>query len=166
MATKRFAEGTTVPVEKTRGEIERLLTRYGATGFGYMWQGVRQLVAFEAHGKHLRFALTLPDRREKRFTHRADRPWQELTEGAQLERYDAEVRRLWRALLLIIKAKLEVVESGIETFEEAFLANIVLADNTTMAEWAIPQLEQQYGSGRMPGILPQPGGALALGPGQ
>ena len=33
-----------------------------------------------------------------------------------------------------MKAKLEVVETGIETFEQAFLANIVTADNMTVYE--------------------------------
>ena len=43
-----------------------------------------------------------------------------------------EVRRRWRALLLVIKAKLESVESGIETFEEAFASQIVLANGQTV----------------------------------
>ena len=35
---RRYAEGTSVPVDRSRAEIERALTRYGATGFGYQWE--------------------------------------------------------------------------------------------------------------------------------
>ena len=31
---RAYAEGTTVPMEKSRAEIERTLTRYGAVKFG------------------------------------------------------------------------------------------------------------------------------------
>ena len=40
--------------------------------------------------------------------------------------HEQERRRLWRALLLNIKAKLEAVESGISVFDEEFMAHIVL----------------------------------------
>ena len=43
----RYAESTSVSSEKSRAEIERTLTRYGATGFMYGWTDGNALVAFQ-----------------------------------------------------------------------------------------------------------------------
>jgi hypothetical protein len=43
-------------------------------------------------------------------------------------------RQRGRALLLVVKAKLESVESGIETVEQAFLANVVTTSGMTVFE--------------------------------
>lgn len=63
-------------------------------------------------------------------------------------------------MALCIKAKLEAVETGISSFEEEFLAYIVLPDGSTVGEWAAPQIEQVYTTGRMPPMM------LALGSGE
>jgi hypothetical protein len=42
------------------------------------------------------------------------------------------------------------VESNVETFEEAFLANIVTPGGATVADWLIPQIEEGYRIGKMP----------------
>jgi hypothetical protein len=68
--------------------------------------------------------------------------------------YDQEVRRRWRALGLVIKAKLESVESGIETFESAFMANIVMPDGKTFGKYAGPAIESAYSTGKVPLLLP------------
>src|SRR5690242_2883891 len=62
-----FAEGTTVSVEKSRAEIEKLITRYGATSIAFMTAPGRAIVCFEANGRRIMFELKLPDRTEKRF---------------------------------------------------------------------------------------------------
>lgn len=45
---------------------------------------------------------------------------------------------------MIIKAKLEAVESGISTIEREFLYEIVLPDGSTVGDWVIPQVECAY----------------------
>lgn len=47
---------------------------------------------------------------------------------------DAEQRRRFRALLLSIKGKIESIDSGIETSEEAFLSHIVTDNRRTIYE--------------------------------
>lgn len=54
-----------------------------------------------------------------------------------------EHRRRWRALLLGIKAKLEYVQSGIATFDEEFLAHIVIDDRTVF-----DRIREAAGGGR------------------
>jgi hypothetical protein len=51
---------------------------------------------------------------------------------------------------LVIKAKLEAVETGITSFESEFLAHILLPDGSTFGQWAAPELERVYLSGKMP----------------
>lgn len=74
-------------------------------------------------GHAVRFEVPIPtDPAEYRRT----KGGQTRTPAQQERALEAEVRRRWRALLLCIKGKLEAVESGITTFEEEFLAHLVL----------------------------------------
>ncbi len=59
-----------------------------------------------------------------------------------------------RWLALVIKAKLEAVESGITMFEEEFLAHIVLPDGKTAGEHVIPAIESSYQTGKVKALLP------------
>lgn len=154
----KYAAATTVPVERSRAEIEKTLTRYGATGFMYGWEGTRAVIAFRAQGRMIRFELALPDRADPEFTtqrinqHRTAR----TTPDQAAKAWEQACRQKWRALALVIKAKLEAVESGIVSFEEEFLAHIMLPNNQTVGQWLRPQVEQAYLGGAMPGLLPLP----------
>jgi hypothetical protein len=57
-------------------------------------------------------------------------------------------------LLLVIKAKLESVENNIATFEEEFLAHIVLPNDKTVADYVVPQVAAMYQTGRMLALPP------------
>lgn len=130
---KRFAETTAVPVMQSRGEIEKLLSRHQCRQFGTAvdYMALKARVQFNAHNRIVRFVVSVPDPKKVRDT-------------AQ------EERRIWRALLLVIKAKLEAVESEIATFEEEFLAHIVMPNDRTVAELILPQIAESYSTGRMP----------------
>lgn len=151
--TRRYAEETTVTSEKSRGEIERTLSRYGADQFFYGWEGPQAVVGFRAHGRIIRFRLPLPDRRAKEFTHTPTHRFERSPAQAEAA-YDQAVRQRWRALALVIKAKLEAVTSGIVTFEDEFLAQILMPDGSTVSEWTSPEIEKAYTSGLMPKLLP------------
>jgi hypothetical protein len=105
----RFAARTKVPVEKTKVEMERLLKRYGAKGFASAWQGDAARIEFIACDRHIRFTVVVPEQEQA-------------------------ARQKWRALLLLVKAKLEAVDAKIATFEEAFVAYIVMPDGKTVWE--------------------------------
>lgn len=149
----KYAEQTTVSSERSRAEIESTLGRYGATSFAYMWQRTTALILFEYNGKRIKFMLQLPSRDDKRITHTPDRGILR-TEESQEKAYEQAVRQKWRAWALVIKAKLEAVESGISVFEEEFIANIVLPNGQTTAEYILPQINDAYRIGQMPPILP------------
>lgn len=131
-----YAEKTRVAPEKTRAEIERVLARYGASSFAYGTQPGRAMIMFETKDRRIRFELPLvpPNRATQ-------------VQGEQF------TRSRWRALLLSIKAKLESVEAGIESFDEAWMSHIVMPNGRTMAQHMIPYLEDGYSRGKMPPML-------------
>jgi hypothetical protein len=131
-----YAANTSVPVDRTRAEIEHTLMRYGATGFAYGMEADRAMVGFQTAERRIRFVLPLVRTKQQSQSH-----------------YDQMTRCRWRALLLSIKAKLEAVESGIESFDEAFLSHIVMPNGQTMAEHSLPYIREAYGTGKMPPLL-------------
>ncbi len=137
-----YAQNTSVPVERSQGEIRNLLEKYGATGFAFAEQGTRAIVMFEMQERRIKMVLALPQAPEKQ------------TSGKLYERYRQECRSRWRSLVLVIKAKLESVATGINTFEEAFLAHVVLANGQTAGEVMIPQIARVYKNNIMPPLLP------------
>lgn len=149
----RYAKDTQVSTFQSRAEIEQTLQRYGADGFIYGSEGDRALVGFRMHGRQVKFILPLPDRTAREFTHTPAQGKRRSEEQAAAE-WEKACRQRWRALALVIKAKLEAVESGITEFEDEFLAHIVLPDGQTVGSWAKPQIEDAYSTGNMPKLLP------------
>lgn len=158
----RYASKTEVSSEKSRAEIERMLLRYGANQFMYGTTPEAAMIAFRAQGRHIRFILPFPSPTEQRFTHAKPRASYmsppKRSEAAARAAWEQEVRSRWRALALVIKAKLEAVESGIAEFEDEFLAHVVLPNGQTMSSHARPLIARAYDSGQMPPLLPHFGG--------
>lgn len=146
----RYAEGTTVEPETSRMEIEKTLRRYGADQFVSGWDSTRAVIGFTADARQVRFLLEMPRVEEMP---KVDGRGSALTSDQRMKRLAAEERRRWRALALVVKAKLEVVESGIATFEQEFLAHIVMPDGRTVGEHVAPGVEQAYTNGLMPPLL-------------
>src|SRR5262245_49973356 len=115
-----FAQHTRVSVKQTKGDIEAVCGKYGADKFGMTIEPGRAVVMFAANNRTLRFVLPLP-------------------EGTSLK-IEQDTRARWRCLLLAIKAKFETVANKIETFDEAFLAHIVVDDGATAYEKMLPLL--------------------------
>lgn len=151
----RYAATTEVSSSRSRDEIERTLERYGADQFLYGWQGDAAVVGFRMEGRQIRFILPLPARGDKAFTEYVSRGklWAR-TEDAARKLYEQAVRQKWRALALVIKAKLEAIESGISLFEDEFMANIVLPGGETVGQFMRPQIAEAYRVGTAPTMLP------------
>lgn len=152
----KYAEDTSVSSARSRDEIERTLRRYGASAFGYGWEGKRAQVMFHVESRRVRFELEMPDKDAAEFKFTPARRY-ERSAAQQEEAYEQAIRQRWRALALVIKAKLEAVDAGISTVEEEFLAHIMLPDGSTVGQWVAPQLAEVYGRGEMPALLPGSG---------
>jgi hypothetical protein len=143
-----YAESTSVPVDRSQAEIKKTLTKYGASGFVFGEKPEVALVIFEMKERKLKFLLPLPTLQAATASH-----YQKKGLFYTQTKLDQELRRRWRCLLLAIKSKLECVESGISTFEEEFMAHIVLPNGATVGQWATPQIESAYRTGNMPPLL-------------
>lgn len=140
-----YAAGTEVPSDRSRAEIERTLARWGADSFAYMTSRTQAQIAFEYDGKRIRFVLPLPDRDAREFT--VTPTGKARARAAADAAYEQAVRQKWRALNLVVKAKLEAVESGISSFEQEFYANLVLPSGQTVFEATMPQVARVLAAG-------------------
>lgn len=143
-----YAKRTSVPAVRSKGEIESLLLKYGATHFSFAWAPAKAIIMFRMQDRFMQIEMPIP------VLQKATQNYNQ-TKGLfySEEKLDQEIRRRWRAMLLYVKAKLESVESGIVSFEEAFLAHVVLPNRITVGQAMLPQLKNAYESGKMPPLL-------------
>jgi hypothetical protein len=147
-----YAASTDVSSSRSRAEIERIISRYGAQQFAYGWDHGHALVGFRMQDRQVRFALPLPDRADPSLTRT---PTGRARTKAQVDSaYEQAVRQRWRALALVIRAKLESVETGIVTFEQEFAMHMVLPDGSAVADRVLPGIEQAYNTGVVPALMP------------
>lgn len=158
----RFAHDTVVPVERSRAEIEAMVVKYGATHFTSGWTPDAAQIAFQLKELWIRFLLPIPKKDDPKFKFKiVKQPYgggrtirKALTENQAEKSRDQEIRSRWRALSLVVKAKLEAVECGISTLENEFLAFIVLPGQAfTVGEWMHDNAMQAIRGGTMPLIL-------------
>lgn len=160
-------ESTNVAVDKSQGEIRKLLMRFGASEFqfgegtgvdGNRWSGV----SFR-HGGHtvlMQVPLKEPDAAElKRQESVARRARTRTRDEIAGEYWEQEERRIWRVLFWSLKARMVAIEEGVEEFEQAFLAHLV-DPRTGITLWQHVQPAIEQGAFRLGGS-----GLKALGTG-
>lgn len=146
----KFASHTNVSASSSRMEIEKVLKRYEASGFAYTSLPDKAIIMFEMNNRQIRFHIPFPT--AKAFcTTPTGRT--RNNESSIEKHFEQAINQRWRALLLVIKAKLEAVESGITTFETEFMAHILLPNGKTVGDVMIPQIQQSYESKKMPPLL-------------
>lgn len=154
----KFAENTSVSAAKSKAEIEETLTRYGAAKFMYGADEQSATVMFEYNQITIRFTVPLPPRNAEEFTHTPGKKLQRDRDAAY-RAWEQGIRQRWRALCLVIKAKLEAVETGITTFQDEFLAHIVTPNGRTIGETIGGQIATAMKTGKMPKMIPMFGDA-------
>jgi hypothetical protein len=148
-----YAQGTTVSAAKSKMEIELLLKKRKAKNIATASTEQKAVIAFELDGRLIRIELTMLQTDDLSFqtTPSGRRRHDEKLLEKSVE---SENRRRWRALLLIMKAKLEAISSGISTTEAEFLHSIVVPGGGTVGQWCAVQLEAAYTRGvQMPPML-------------
>lgn len=129
---KRYAEGTAVTVMSSRGEITGILAKHGCQRFATGTEPNGDTLQFELGGKVFRFFIPKPTPESVRkrdagnYSYPANVDW--------VAKAEAEHRRVWRAHVLLIKAKLEFIDSGDTTLEQEFLPYAVLPDGRTVGD--------------------------------
>lgn len=152
MPTTRYAAGTDVPTDRSRTEIEKTLRRYGASQFAYAWDDSHAILGFTAHSRQVRFVIPLPDPSGREFT--VTDTGRQRSATAAADAYERAVRQRWRVLALVVKAKLEAVESGLFSFDDEFLPHVVLPGGMTVADAVRSKVAEAYATGQVPALLP------------
>jgi hypothetical protein len=136
MTKARYASRTEVPVERSKAAIEQMLIAQGATKYATGWDSGHDTIQFELFQRTIRFVLPRPQPADQR-----DTSGMRLT-GARLSAALAQAdRQRWRALYLVIRAKIEAVDAGIAVFEQEFLAFVVLPSGLTVGDSLVPLLQ-------------------------
>lgn len=132
MTDRRYAQNTKVPVSRSEQEVRRILRNAGADSLVFAEDsklGV-SVVQFSIEERIVRLNVFSPKDGDER-----------------------ELRRRWRALVLILKAKLEIIASGDSTVDREFLADILLPGGVVVGDKAIPRIEESYRTGEAPRFL-------------
>ena len=135
---RKYAEGTEVPISRSRDELERTLTRFGATTQGWLRDDEEKVVrlAFKRNGRGYRFTVKLQDAEGCRLTPTKQR----RSDSVAMDLAEAENRRRFRSLANYVKAVMDATDTGIISAEEALLPYMMLPSGETVAEAVIPQL--------------------------
>ena len=135
--SSQYGARTSVPVSKSIMEIEAALRRYGASAFHFGSDNEAEyaIIGFKLKDRQVKMRMPLPDKRQG------------------TTKYQQAERQRYRALLLVVKAKLEAIAGGITTLEREFLPDIVTSTGQTVSEILAPQIEEMYRSGRVPSLI-------------
>lgn len=136
-----FAKGTTVSVDKTRGEVETMLRKIGASQFGTITdiEGHKAIIGFKWKNINIQMQVGLPDPKDRAFVY-PKRGYGCNSDTKQAELYEGEVRRRWRCLALALKAKIVAVEDKVTTFEKEFLPYMVTDTGETFGDRMMPSV--------------------------
>jgi hypothetical protein len=131
----RYAEGTKVTVESSRGEITGILAKHGCQTMAWGTEPTGDTLQFSLGGHLFRFKIEKPTNKllwdRWKADGRSETTLKYLPSDAQVA---TEWRRRWRAHVLLIKAKLEFIEGGDTTLELEFMPYTVLKSGQTLGE--------------------------------
>lgn len=152
-----YATKSSVSSTVSEGEIKTMILRAGGRNV-FTGQGdAEAIITFELHGRRIMFQLPLPEL--ELFNMKTVRGKRVATSSDQKHRlWEQACRSKWRGLVLTVKAKLVSVEMGVELFEEAFLAQIVVPGRDggkaeRFGKVAIAAIAQAYTGGKLPPLL-------------
>lgn len=133
-----YAQRTSVPIEQSQSEINETLRRAGASQLCTGWSPAAAFLAFSVGGRHVKLLVPMPPAAELDTTSSGRK-----RSPAQRQQAQEQVQRQrWRALMLIVKAKLEAIEVGASTLEREFMADLVLPSGATVGQALEGQIAQ------------------------
>ena len=142
---RNYAKGTSVDSIKSRIELEVMLQRFGAGQIATMMDQEQAIVQFFAQDRLIRLTLPMPSAEDHSIAFSPT--GKSRTSGAIEKAHDQEVRRRWRSLVLLVKAKITAINDHIVEFEEEFLPHVVMADGATLYERTKKPIALEYETG-------------------
>lgn len=134
----RYAKNTSVPISRSKSQIEETLLRYGIEEFAIGTSPRGDGILFKKGERT--FKINVPNPNPDDFS----------TDT----KYVQARRQRWRILLLSIKAKLEEIEAGLISFDDQFLSYMALPNGTTVGEFMkLPENVAKLSQTQMPKLL-------------
>jgi hypothetical protein len=140
-----YARGTHVSVSRSKAELEEILVKHGAGRNGILNDADRgrAIVMFTLSGRDYRVVVPLPfpsDFATKYVRGKAV----EVKGEARVKAWEQACRERWRAVVLVVRAKLELVALGASTIEREFLADLLLPSGARVHEELAAPVAEAY----------------------
>jgi len=134
----KYAKNTTVPITRTKIQIQDLLISWGIEEFFFGTSPRGDGIGFKYEGKVYKHNVSMP-------------PNKNILSDRQ---YEQKVRQRWRILYMSLKMKLEEIDDGGISFEDQFLAMMCLPDGSTVGEFMkLPENIARLEETKMPKLL-------------
>jgi len=134
----KYAKNTSVPISRSKAQIEETLLRYGIEEFGMGVSPRGDGILFKKEGRIYKINVPNPNREDY----------------ATDIKYEQARRQRWRILLLSIKAKLEEIEAGLISFDDQFLSYLALPNGSTVSDFMrLPENANRLAQTKMPKLL-------------
>ncbi|KKN22337.1 hypothetical protein LCGC14_0916030 [marine sediment metagenome] len=134
----RYAKTTTVPVSRSRTQIQDILANFGVDEFFFGTSSRGQGIGFRHEGRVYKYSVPLPKRAK------------DMTE----KQYEQALRRRWRVLHMTLKMKLEEIADGGMSFEDQFLAQMCLPNGSSVSDFMkLPENIAKLEQAEMPKML-------------
>jgi hypothetical protein len=137
-----YVRGASLSCSMIQAEIQQMLAGTGAHGFRVASDHGKAAVSFNCGGR--RFRLVLEHAGPDSPGAPAHDPLQPSSRIHESKNAQETARQSWRQLSLLIQAKLDAVDSGIVTFDEEFLAYMVMPGGATVFQATAPAITTAY----------------------
>lgn len=150
--TMTYAHGTTVPVSRSRAELDELLKKHSASQRVFADDDEKglEIVVFALAGRQYRLEVPLPKREAflifTKQINGAPRRYQRTPEDVA-KVHEQACRERWRAIVLLVKAKLETIAIGLSTVEQEFFANLQTYEGKSLYEVLRHRISANYETG-------------------
>jgi hypothetical protein len=140
-----YASGTSVPVERSKAELSTVLAAHGCDDVCIGDSAAQRKIMILFSYREIRCRLTIPTPalQEERFRLTATKRRRTPDEAA--EAWRQEMRRVWRVIVLTVKARFEEIDNALFTPAQALVSWALLADGTTIhdrADAAVKRLSE------------------------
>lgn len=125
-------ETTTVDVSKSQEGIRKLLVAYGCDSFAFAEgrNGDQRTatIAFQSGHRKVRMSVPLKEPDPNVLRKKVSAARSKTRDQIVDELLEQEGRRIWRVLHWNLKTRMEAIQEQVETFEEAFLAHLIVEE--------------------------------------
>lgn len=131
---RRYAEGTEVPIARSLEAIKAELRKVQAEEVGVLESQSQAWLVFRI--REVRYRITTGE-----------------IAVARGRKPEVEARRQWRAILLLVKAKIVSIVEGISTVEREFLSDVIMPDGTVLSDHTPRLIASAYAENGPPRLM-------------